>query len=447
MTDEKREEGKREFNRRAFIGAVSAVGASAMLASCQKSYAPVKFVDVAPGGRVLKAGLIGCGNRGTGAALNILNAGPDIKIVALADVLKDHMDTCRANLARKAKVQVADDHCFIGFDAYKKVLESDVDLVLLATPPHFRPQQFEAAVDAKKHCFMEKPCAVDAPGVRSILASGQKAAAYNLCVVAGTLWRHDRPHRETYNRVSHGAIGKILAARSRYNVGQLWYTPRQKGWSDMEAMIRDWLNWRWLSGDHIVEQCVHNIDTVIWFTGMHPTDAVGDGGRARRVTGDQYDHFSIQYAYSNGGVNDTMARQIDGCTNEVSDLVVGTEGFTNCKDAIFDLNGKVVWKYQEQGEAPGKTKFNPYVQEHIDFLNAIRTNQPVNEAQNLAYSTLTAIMGRESAYTGKKIQWDEMMDSNDRLGPTQYAMGPVDIKAVVPVPGNAANIAKHARTA
>ncbi|MGA8182374.1 MAG: Gfo/Idh/MocA family oxidoreductase [Terriglobia bacterium] len=447
MTDEKREEGKRDFNRRTFIGAVAAVGAGAVLASCNKSYPPVKFVDQAADGPVLKVGLVGCGNRGTGATLNILDAGPNIKIVALADVLKDHMDTCRANLAKKAKVQVDDDHCFIGFDAYKKVLDSDVDVVLLATPPHFRPQQFEATVDAKKHCFMEKPGAVDAPGVRSIMASGQKATAYKLCVVAGTLWRHDRPHRETYNRVSNGAIGKIIAARSRYNVGQLWYTPRRKGWSDMEAMIRDWLNWCWLSGDHIVEQCVHNIDTVLWFTGMHPTYAVGDGGRARRVTGDQYDHFNIQYAYPNGGVNDTMCRQIDGCANEVSDLVLGTEGSTNCKDTIYDLDGKVVWKYQEEGQAPGKTKFNPYVQEHIDFVNAIRTNQPVNETEHVAYSTLTAILGRESAYTGKKIMWDEMMDSKERLGPTEYAMGPVDIKAVVPVPGTAANIAKHVRTA
>ena len=191
------------------------MGAGAVLASCKKSYPPVTFVDAAPDGPVLKAGLIGCGDRGTGAALNFLKAGPNLKIVALGDVLQDHMDTCRDNLAKKAQVQIADDHCFIGFDAYKKVLEADVDVVLLATPPHFRPLHFDAAVDAKKHCFMEKPCAVDAPGVRSILATGQKAAAYNLCVVAGTLRRHDRPHQETYNRVSHGAIGQIVGACAR----------------------------------------------------------------------------------------------------------------------------------------------------------------------------------------------------------------------------------------
>jgi myo-inositol 2-dehydrogenase / D-chiro-inositol 1-dehydrogenase len=446
MSNTKPEAEKMDLSRRTFIGAAAAVGAGVALASCKKSYPPVSFVDLAPDGPMLKAGLIGCGSRGTGAALNFLKAGPNLKIVALGDVLKDHLDACRDNLAKKANTQVADDHCFIGFDAYKKVLESDVDVVLLATPPHFRPAHFDAAVDAKKHIFMEKPCAVDAPGVRSILATGQKAATYNLCVVSGTLWRHDRPHRETYSRVSHGAIGQILGARSRYNVGQLWYAPKKKEWSDMEAMIRDWVNWRWLSGDHIVEQCVHNLNTVLWFTGMTPAKAIGCGSRVQRVTGDQYDNFSIQFTYPNGGINETMCRQIDGCANEVSDLVIGTEGSTNCKDTIFDLAGKVVWKYQEAGQDAGKTKFNPYDQEHVDFVNAIRTNQAVNEAEHLAQSTLIGILGRTAAYTGKEITWEEMMDSNERLGPTDYVMGPVAIKAEIPAPGNAEKVASHART-
>jgi predicted dehydrogenase len=222
--------------------------------------------------------------------------------VALGDVLQDHMDTCRDNLAKRAQVRIADDHCFIGFDAYKKVLETDVDLVLLATPPHFRPQQFDAAVDAKKHCFIEKPVAVDAPGVRSILATGQKAAAYNLCVVAGTMRRHDRAYQETYNRVSHGAIGQIVGACGRFNRGHLWYAPRRKEWSDMEAMIRDWINWRWLSGDDIDESHVHNLDTELWFTGMNPTKVIGTGGRVQRVTGDQFDFFNSQFTYPNGGI-------------------------------------------------------------------------------------------------------------------------------------------------
>ena len=438
---------KLDVNRRTFIGAIAVAGAGAVLASCAKSYPPMTFVDVAPDGPPLKAGLIGCGERGTGAAMQFVKAGPNLKIVALADVLKDHLDTCRDTLAKEAQQQIADDHCFIGFDAYKKLLDSDVDVVLMATPPHFRPIHFDAAVEAKKHCFIEKPVAVDAPGVRSILATGQKATAYNLCVVAGTQRRHDRAYQETQNRVSHGAIGKIVGASCRWNQSALWYTPKKKGWSDMEAMIRDWVNWAWLSGDHIVEQHVHNLDAVLWFTGMNPAKAVGAGGRARRVTGDQFDFFSIQYTYENNTRLASMCRQIDGCVEDISEYVVGTEGYTNCKNTIFDPTGKVVWQYQEQGADPGKSKFDPYEQEHVDFVNAIRKNQPINEAEHVAHATLTAIMGRTAAYTGQEITWDAIMDSKDHLGPTEYAMGPVpNIKAVVPVPGNGESMAQHMRS-
>ena len=252
MTDEKSEKEKRDFNRRTFIGAVAAVGAGAVLASCKKSYPPLTFVDAAPDGPVLKAGLIGCGERGTGAALNFLKAGPNLKIVALGDVLQTIWTHAATSWPRRRSMQIADDHCFIGFDAYKKVLETDVDLVLwprrrISGPcismPRWRPRNI---------ALLRSPCAVDAPGVRSVLATGQKAAAYNLCVVTGTQRRHDRAYQETYNRVSHGAIGQIVGAYARWNGGQLWYAPRKKEWSDMEAMIRDWVNWRWLSGDHIV---------------------------------------------------------------------------------------------------------------------------------------------------------------------------------------------------
>ena len=441
MTGDKTEKEKRNFDRRTFIGTVAAMGAGAVLASCQKS-----FVNRAPDGPVLKAGLIGCGERGTGAAQQFLKAGPHLEIVALGDVLPDRLNLCHETLAKKSKQQIADDHCFIGFDAYQKVLETDVDVVLLATPPHFRPPHFDAAVDAKKHCFIEKPAAVDAPGVRSILATGQKAAAYNLCVVAGTQRRHHRAYKETYERVSHGAIGQIVGASARWNQGQTWYAPRKKKWSDMEAMIRDWTNWRWLSGDHIVEQHVHNLDTVLWFTGMNPTQVTGSGGRVQRVTGDQYDYFNLQFTYPNGGILESMCRQMDGCDEDISEYVVGTKGYTNCENTIYDLAGKVVWRYQEGGQEPGRTKFSPYELEHVDFVTAIRTHEPLNEAEHFAHATLAAIMGRTAAYTGKAVKWDEMMDSNERLGPTEYAMGPLPIKAEVPVPGNAANIAKNART-
>jgi predicted dehydrogenase len=264
--------------------------------------------------------------------------------------------------------------------------------------------------------------------------------------VPGTQRRHDRAYKETYNRVSHGAIGEIVGASCRWNQSQLWYTPKKKEWSDMEAMIRDWVNWAWLSGDHIVEQHVHNLDTVLWFTGMNPAKAVGVGGRARRVTGDQFDFFAVQFTYENGTRLESMCRQIDGCANDVSEYVVGTEGYTNCKNTIFDPTGKVVWTYQEAGADPGKSKFAAFDQEHVDFVTAIRRNQPINEAEHVAHATLTAIMGRTAAYTGQEVTWDAMMDSKEHLGPTEYAMGPVPIKAVVPVPGNGENAAKHIRS-
>ena len=437
---------KLDLNRRTFIGTIAVAGAGVVLASCAKSYPPVTFVDAAPDGPPLKAGLIGCGERGTGAALNFLKAGPNLKVVALADVFKDHLDTCRATLTTKAQQQIADDHCFIGFDAYKKLIDTDVDIVLMATPPHFRPIHFDAAVDAKKHCFIEKPVAVDAPGVRQVLATGQKATAYNLCVLTGTQRRHDRAYKEVYNRVSHGAIGKIVGASCRWNGGGLWYTPRKKEWSDMEAMLRDWANWSWLSGDHIVEQHVHNLDAVQWFTGMTPAKAVGVGGRQRRVTGDQFDCFGVQFTYANGMHMGSMARQIDGCADDVSEYVVGTEGYTNCNNAIFDPTGKVVWQFEEAGARAEKSKVSPYDQEHVDFVTAIRKNQPFNEAEQVAHATLTAIMGRTAAYTGQEVTWDTIMDSKEHLGPTEYVMGPEpNIKAVVPLEGIAENVPTHVR--
>ncbi len=434
------EKNDSSFNRRDFMGAVALAGAGALLTSCGKSYPKISFVDKAPDGPVLKAGLVGCGGRGTGAAEQFLKAGPNLKITALADVFEDKWKGFRAKLASKGH-EIADDHCFTGFDAAKKLINSDVDVVLLATPPYFRPEHFEMAVEAKKHVFMEKPVAVDPVGIRQILAAGEKAKAYNLCVVTGTQRRHQREYIETQSRVANGAIGKITAVRAYWCQGQLWYKERQEGWTDMEAMLRDWVNWAWLSGDHIVEQHVHNIDVGNWFAGGYPIKAVGYGARMRRVTGDQYDFFVVDFVYDkaaaleDGAHMSSFCRQIDGCANSVSEYVMGTEGSTNCKDSIFDKEGKLVWQYQEAGKDPGKSAFNPYEQEHVDLVNAIRTNAPINEAESTAKSTLTAIMGRIAAYTGKEVTWEQMMASDLKLGPKEMVMGPVAMQAVVPIPG------------
>ena len=440
------------LNRRHFIGTAAVAGA--FLAACSSGSEQEQMIALgpkiepgpktAPEGAPIRAGLIGCGGRGTGAALNFLEAGPALELVALADVFQDRIDGCRGQLKEQKGVEIPDDRCFIGFDAYQRVLDSDVDYVILATPPHFRPEQFRAAVESRKNIFMEKPVAVDPIGARSIMESAEKADAFGLKVATGTQRRHERSYIDTYNRIMEGAIGEIVAARCYWNQEQLWYKEHQKGWSDMEWMIRDWVNWCWLSGDHIVEQHVHNVDVINWFTNSHPVKAVGMGGRARRVTGDQYDSFAVDYYLDNGVHVLSMCRQVDGCATNVSEFIVGTKGSSNCRDTIYGPNGDVVWSWKPEGmseeqakdeEARDAAQTSPYVQEHIDLVTAIRNGTPMNEARNTATSTLVAIMGRTSAYTGQETNWDEMMGSEMRLGPDEYKLGPVGIKPVLPVPG------------
>ncbi|MFC1726421.1 Gfo/Idh/MocA family protein [candidate division KSB1 bacterium] len=428
----------------AALSTAGALGAGSLMSACngganvsELNLPPL--LDQAPDGKELKAGLVGCGGRGKGAMINFLDSGPNLKIVALADVFQDRIDQARKVLKEQKGLEVADEKCFLGFDAYQKLIDSGVDLVIIATPPHFRPDHFAACINARKHVFMEKPVAVDPVGARSIMSTAKKAEGLNLCVVTGTQRRHKRDYIETYKKIKSGEIGDIVSANCYWNQSQLWFKNHEQGWSDMEYMIRDWVNWCWLSGDHIVEQHVHNLDVIHWFTGMHPVKAVGFGARHRRVTGDQYDMFSVDFVYENGMHVHSMCRQIDGCIDNVSEFVMGTKGYSNCENTIWKKDGTKAWEYEypknEDDEPTKRVKVDPYVQEHIDLVTCIRTNQPINEAENTAISTLTAIMGRISAYTGKEVTWEEMMSSDLRLGPTEYKLGPVDIKAVIPVPG------------
>lgn len=440
----------KEVSRRSFIKkstavtAIGAIGLSSVLTSCnKKSYEELglpPLLDRAPKGRTLKAGLVGCGHRGTGALLNFLSTGPGVEVGALADVFADKVQECKSRL-KTYKIDVADDKCFVGFDAYERLMETDVDVVLLVTPPHFRPAHFKKAIEMKKHVFMEKPVAVDPVGIRSIIATGKKAKVMGLNVVTGTQRRHQRDYIATYEQVANGAIGKIVAAKAFWNQEHVWFRNRQEGWTDMQYMLRNWNNFCWLCGDHILDTHVHNIDIINWFTGKQPISAVGYGGRHRRVTGDQYDFFSIDFDYGNGLFSHSMSRQIDNCANAVGELILGTEGYTNCKDTIYNLDGSVKWKYKypldKEGKSTNVVKISPYIQEHIHLVTAIRTNDYVNEAEQTALSNLTAIMGRESAYTGKKITWEEIMKSDMRLGPAEYQMGDVDMEFPVPVPGTA----------
>ena len=396
------------------------------------------FVEVAPDGKPLKAALVGCGDRGTGAAGQFLASGPNVSIVALVDLFQDRMDSCRRFLSRRNNA-VPEENCFLGFDAYKKVLAMDIDVILLCTPTHFRPEHFKAAVDAGKHIFMEKPCAVDPVGIRTVLAAAKTATAKGLTVITGNQRRHRKDYWEALIRVKSGMIGEILSASAHWDQGAWWNRIRRREWSDMEYCIRNWFNIKWLSGDHILDQAIHNIDIVTWFTGMRPVRAVGFGGRAQRLTGDIFDFFAVDYYYENNKRMLTTARQIDGCSSNVSERVMGTKGIAFLNDggniSIRDYNGNELWKYDYENN-PVK---NPYDQEHIHLVESIRLDKKINQAEELAYSTLIAIQGREAAYTGKSISWDEIMASSLRYGPETYEMGPLPFyrEGEAPKPGKA----------
>ncbi len=435
------------IDRRNFITktAIGTLGAAGILTSCsgpsnKKKEIPLpKLLDQAPDGKVIKAGLIGCGGRGTGAAINFLDAGPNLQITALGDVFEDRLESCRAKLKQEKNVEVADENCFLGFDSYEKVIDSGVDVVLLCTPPHFRPAHVEAAVNARKHIFMEKPIAVDPVGARSVMASAKKAEAIGLTMVSGTIRRVQKDYMETQRRVAMGEIGELTGANIIRNGGALWFRTHQPEWSEMEYMIRNWVNFCWLSGDHITEQFIHEIDVMNWFVGQNPTKAVGWGGRQRRVTGDQYDFFSVEYEYENGMRTHCAARQINGCTNRKVQQINGTNGYADASGKIYDLKGNVIWEYPypEDGDTESEWKVtNPYVQEHINLVTAIRTGNSISDAEAMVNSTLLTIMGRISAYTGKDVTWEEILNSDLYLGPKTYNFGPVpEVVEEVPHPG------------
>jgi predicted dehydrogenase len=443
------------FRSAAFVGAAGTLGGGTILASCSggekspvlvplaslaNAYIP-ELSDLANDGKPLRAGLIGCGGRGSGAAVNFMNAGHNLQIVALGDLFQDPIDKFRKMIKEKCNVEVPDDKCFTGFDNYKKVLAADIDLVIVATPPAFRPTHFEAAVEAGKHAFLEKPLCVDGPGARSVMATAKKAESQGLVVVTGTQRHHQRRYVESFKQIQAGLIGEIVSGCVYWNGGMLWYKNRENGWSDMELMVRDWVNWKWLSGDHIVEQHVHNLDVFNWFTGKKPVKCVGFGARERRLTGDQYDFFSIDYEYEGGIHLHSMCRQIDGCKNNVSEFIQGTKGSwtsagTQGNHEIKDLAGNVIWKTDFEKEKAEHKQTDPYTLEHVDFINHIRAGKPLNQAVETAISCITAIMGRESAYTGSEVTYDQVFNSAVSLMPEKLELGTYDLKAyTVPVPG------------
>jgi myo-inositol 2-dehydrogenase/D-chiro-inositol 1-dehydrogenase len=441
---------KEDVSRRRFItntalGAIGTIGVAGLLTSCTgtntkkgKLKLP-EFLKQAPDGNVLKAGLIGCGGRGTGASVNFLDAGPNLQVTALGDVFQDKIDNCRAELKKQRNVEIPDENCFVGFDSYQKVIDSGVDVVLLCTAPHFRPAHVEAAINAGKHVFMEKPCAVDPVGARSVMVSSKKAAQKGLCIKSGTIRRVQKDYMETQRRVANGEIGEIVSAHVIRNGGALWVRTRRPEWTDMEYMLRNWINFCWLSGDGIVEMFIHEIDVMNWFIGKNPVKAIGWGGRQRRISGDQYDIFSIEYMYDNGIRAHCAIRQINGCSYMKEEIIMGTEGYADCSGSIYKLDRTPVWKYPhpEEGVTDDPCTVNdPFVQEHVNLVAAIRTGNIVNDAEAQVNSTLTTIMGRMSAYTGKDVTLEEVLNSDLYLGPKTYVMGPVpEVTETVPVIG------------
>jgi myo-inositol 2-dehydrogenase/D-chiro-inositol 1-dehydrogenase len=384
-------------SRRDFVKGAAALSMSSLLAGSGAVFAA--------GSEKIKLGIVGCGGRGTGALNDCLEAAKylnlNTEIVALADYFKD-----KAVEAAK-KFGVSEDRCHAGANAYKKVMASNADVVLIATPPNFRPIQFEAAIKAGKHVFMEKPAAIDPPGARKVMAAGKLAAEKKLAVVAGTQRRHQAAYRQTQHAVANNAVGKLTGGQIWWCGGQLWYNTRNAGESDADYMIRNWVSFTETSGDHIVEQHVHNIDVANWFIGRLPKSALGFGGRARRKTGTQFDFFSVDFDYGDDLHIHSMCRQVNGCYNRVSEYFTGTEGST--------------W-----GTGPGKDGYknkiplpefeehtgSPYVQEHVDLLRGIIEGKPLNEAQAVADSTLAGIMGRISAYSGQFVRWSELVDES-----------------------------------
>jgi predicted dehydrogenase len=354
--------------------------------------------------------------------------------VALADLFPERIERSLANLTKydelRPNIDVPPKRRFVGFDACEKLLGAGLDLVLLATPPHFRPPQYAAAVKAGKHVFMEKPAAVDAPGVRTVMEAGQLAKKKGLGIAAGTQRRHTTSYRETIKRIQDCEIGEIVYAKCYWNGGQIWVVDRKPGWSDMEWQLRNWNYFTWLSGDHIVEQHVHNLDIMNWVMGAHPVKAVsGLGGRQVR-TGERhghiFDHFAVEFEYPNGVSMFSQCRQINGCLNTVGEVIVGSRGKSNCKDRI-ELSSGDRWRWREKEPSA-------YKLEHANLVLSIREGNPINEAQAIAESTMTGIIGREAVYSGQAVEWDAAMKSDTRLGPDEYEFGPCPMPEIA-MPG------------
>jgi predicted dehydrogenase len=392
----------------------------------------------AAGGDEVRVGIIGCGGRGTGAGHDVLRAAEGVKIVALGDAFEDRLNGCRRTLegvvrdgdVMKGNSVDVEGRCFVGLNAYKSVIETGANYIILATPPGFRHLHIDAAVKAGKNVFTEKPVAVDGPGVRLVLEAYELARKKKLGIAAGTQRRHQSGYLEVMKRIHGGEIGEFAGGACYWMQGILWSNPRKKEWTDLQYQMRNWYNFTWLCGDHIVEQHVHNIDIMNWAAQAHPERAIGTGFRTRTDPdyGHIYDFFAVDYIYPNGAHVVSMCRQISRCYDSVSEEVNGTKGNARTRDrSRYDVNGKRVFDPRKDNK--------PYIQEHTDLIESIRKGEPINELKNVAESTLTAIMGRMSAYTGQSITWEQALNSKQVLMPEGLSWDMKLPEPAVAVPG------------
>jgi predicted dehydrogenase len=416
-------------SRRSFLKSSTAAVIGGSVAA---TLAQSQMVHAAGTEAPLKVALIGCGGRGSGAAVNAMRADKNAKITILADAFPDQVTHCRQVLARQLGEQfnVTPDREFSGFDAYKQVMASDVDLVLLCTPPHFRPAHLRAAIEAGKHVFCEKPVAVDAPGVRHVLESTEMARKKDLNLVSGLCWRYDLGVKDTMKQIQDGAIGDIVAIQENYLTGTLWHRGRKPEWSEMEYQMRNWLYFTWLSGDHNVEQHIHSLDKTMWLMNdQPPLSCFGLGGRQVRTGpewGNIFDHHAVCYEWANGVKSFSYTRQQAGCSNNTEDYVLGTKG--QAKILKHEVtSGDNTWRYR--GDKPSM-----YDLEHVALFKAIRNGETINNGIYMSQSTMLAIMGRMATYTGQTITWEDAMNSKEALGPQSYSWGPFEAKPVA-MPG------------
>jgi myo-inositol 2-dehydrogenase / D-chiro-inositol 1-dehydrogenase len=410
--------------RRNFMKSSALAGAVVALAS-PRVYAA--------GNETIRVGLVGCGGRGSGAAVNALEADGATRIVALADLFEESINSCRKSLGKQYpdRFTVSDDMCFSGFDGYKKLMASDVDVVLLASPPHYRPDHIEAAVEAGKQIFCEKPVATDPAGVRRVEAACKLAEQKGLNVVSGLCWRYDAGLVETMNRVRDGAIGKVVSTQANYLTSPLWIKARKEGESEMHYQCRNWYYYTWLSGDHFVEQFIHSLDKAMWLhDDVPPVSAIGLGGRQRRsdlTQGNSYDHFAVTYTWADGTKTHAYTRQMAGCMMETEDHVYGTKGYAQLIN--HKITGDQTWQFSEE-------KVQMHQAEQNEFFKAIRGERDrINNGQYMCKSTMMSILGREACYSGQELTYDQVAASKLQWKPSEYSFDAMPPQSEIAQPG------------